>query len=87
MDTPSEEGSISGGVVKVTRELLFSRDGDRFSLYVCVSGIFWRVKSTVLIKYSGNCNIGNHILPFNTFLNMQLTKATEPEGCRGPHSS
>ena len=40
MDIPSEGGSNSGGVVKVTRELLVSRDGDRFSLYVCVSGIF-----------------------------------------------
>ena len=57
MDTPSEGGSIGGGVVKVARELLFSRDGDRFSLYVCVWYFRW-VKSTVLIKYSGNCIIG-----------------------------
>ena len=40
MDTPSEGGSNSEGVVKVTKELLVSRDGDRFSLYVCVTGIF-----------------------------------------------
>ena len=40
MDTPSEGGSNSEGVVKVTRELLVSRDEDHFSLYVCVTGIF-----------------------------------------------
>ena len=39
---PSEGGSNSGGVVKVTRELLVSRDGDHFYLYVFVSGIFGR---------------------------------------------
>ena len=54
MDIPSEGGSNSGGVIiKVTRELLVSRDGDRF-FFVCLC--FWyfrRVKSTVLIKYSG----------------------------------
>ena len=53
VDIPCEEGSSSGGVVKVTRELLVSRDGDSF-LFVCLC--FWyfrRVKSTVLIKYSG----------------------------------
>ena len=31
-----KRGSISGGVVKVTRELLFSRDGDCFSLSACL---------------------------------------------------
>ena len=54
MGTPSEGGGggISGGVVKVTRELLFSRDGDRF-FFVCLCvWYFWRVKSTVLIKYT-----------------------------------
>ena len=53
MDIPSEGGSNSGGVIKVTWELLVIRDGDRF-LFVCLC--FWyfqRVKSTVLIKYSG----------------------------------
>ena len=58
MDIPSEGGSNSGGVIKVTRELLVSRDGDCF-FFVCLC--FWyfrRVKSTVLIKYSGNCIIG-----------------------------
>ena len=34
MDTPSEGGSISGRVVKVTRELLFSRDG---IVFLCMS--------------------------------------------------
>ena len=64
MDIPSEGESNSGGVVKVTRELLVSRDGDRFSLYVCVWH-FQRVKSTVLIKYSGNCIIGNIYLVYS----------------------
>ena len=59
MDSPSEGGSNSGGVVKVTRELLLSRDGDQF-FFVCLCvWYFRRVKSTVLIKYSGNCIIEN----------------------------
>ena len=40
MDTPSEGGSNSGGVVKVTRELLLSRDGDRFFLCMSVCLVF-----------------------------------------------
>ena len=52
VDAPSEGGSISGGVVKVTRELLFSRDGGSF-FYVCLCVWYFRwVKSTVLIYFS-----------------------------------
>ena len=46
MDTPSEGGSNSGGVVEVTRELLLSRDGDRFSFVCLCVWYFRRVKSS-----------------------------------------
>ena len=48
MDTPSERGSNSGGVVKVTWELLLSRDGDRF-FFVCLCLVFSAGE-----KYSAN---------------------------------
>ena len=40
MDIPSEGGSNSGGVIKVTRELLVSRDGGSFFLCMSVFLVF-----------------------------------------------
>ena len=44
MDITSERGSNSGGVVKVTRELLVSRDGDQFFFVRLCFWYFWQVK-------------------------------------------